>query len=349
MRPTHLLALFTIFLGCTEEPLPRIEFTLREVQRFGDEVLGPADSTALDRHFGAGILADVASIVVDSSGILTVLDRDWVKIVRFGPSGDFLGLVEGGRGEGPGEFMLPIHLTRRSDGHLSALDYELGRVTWFNEGSEPTVIPLNRGGFFEHLVLGDTILLTRPNSNARRRAFVTIFSTAGDSIGASPLLPEEDRAFGAPRSMTGGPNGTVLVNTKRPGVWMERAGGRWNRRGTPLFPEALPPQEDSVSAREIRVTPSQVSSAGIAATPDGLVVQGFMRFPRPFSWDDPTSREEPEWYLAFFLPDGHHLGSVRLPPGVHSVCLIANPASGSLYLCSTDPFPQVIEYPPVSE
>lgn len=344
MRTAHLFALSVIFLGCAEEQPSRLEFTLREIQRYGDEELGPADSSALDRHFGAGILADVVGISVDSAGILSVLDRDWVKIVRFDPSGEFLGLVQWGRGEGPGEFMLPIHLTRGSNGHLSALDYELGRVTWFPEGFEPIVIPLNRRGLFEHLVLGDTILVTRPHADASTRAFVTIFSAAGDSIGASPLLPEEDRAFGSSLSMTRGPNGTVLVSTQRPGVWMERFGGRWIRRGNPLFPEALPPHEDTVGALEIRVTPSQVSAAGIAATPDGTVVQGYMRYSRPYSWEDPPGRTEVERYLAFFEPDGHHLGSVRLPPGVQSVCLTANPATGNVYLCSTDPFPQVIEY-----
>lgn len=344
MRLVQAVALLTVLLGCAGETPAGIELKLRELQRFGDETLSPADSSALDRHLGRGILADIAAIVADSSGTVSVLDRDWLKIVQFGPSGDFVHLVRGGSGEGPGEFLLPIHLTRGITGRLSVLDYELGRVTWLAEGSEATVIPLNRGGLFEHEIVGDTILVTRPYSNAHERAFVTLFSTEGDSIGASPLLPEEHRSFGAPRSISIGFNGTVLVNTKRPGVWMEGVGGKWRPRGTPLFPEALPPQEDTVSDREIRLTPSQVTASGIGATSDGMVVQGYQRYPRPFSWDDPPSRGDAEWHLSFFHPNGVYIASIQLPPGVETYCLATNPASGTIYLCSTDPFPQVIEF-----
>ena len=125
---------------------------------------------------------------------------------------------------------------------------------------------------------------------------------------------------------------------------MEYAMGRWVRRGEPLFPDLPPPREDTVSVREIQVIPAQATAAGIAVMPDGLVVQGHLRFSRPFSFDDPPSPEELERYVSFFNTDGFHLGSVRLEPGVRSVCLTAHPSSGSLYLYSTDPVPQVIEY-----
>lgn len=344
MRLAFLIVLFWVIGGCADQGRFETEITLREIQRFGNEDFQASDSSALDRHFGAGILADVAGVVAGPDGTVYVLDRDWLKIASFSPSGEFLNLILGGGGEGPGEFRLPIHLSRGSDGHLSVLDYDLGRVTWFKEESPPQMVSLNRAGFWEHLVVGDTIFLSSSLRNPWISPFVTYISVAGDSIGVGPLLFEADRPYGTPRSMTRGADGAVLVTTLRPGVWMEYRGGRWIRRGTPLFPEASPPREDTVSATEIRHYPAQVSALGLASTPAGRVIQGYRRYPRPFTYDDPWSREEGQSFLAVFRPDGEHLGSIQLPGGVNSSCLTAGPQPGHVFLCSVDPFPQVIEY-----
>jgi len=217
-------------------------------------------------------------------------------------------------------------------------------VTWFKEDSDPKVIPLNKGGLYEHLVVGDTIWVTSPQRNPWVAPFVSYYSADGDSLGVGPLLSEADRPFGSPRSMARGVDGSVLVTTQRPGVWMEYRGGKWERRGAPLFPEALPEREDTVSATEIRVTPGEVSVFGLASTPDGRVIQGYWRFTRPFSWDDPPGREDMQWFLGVSKADGQHLGSIQLPTGVTSSCLATSPEGGHVYLCALDPYPQVIEY-----
>jgi hypothetical protein len=296
------------------------------------------------RHYGAGILADIAAVATDSVGTVFILDRDWLKIASFDRSGEFMGLLLGGFGEGPGEFQVPIHLTTGEDGRVSVLDYELGRVTWFKEGLPPRVISLNRGGFWEHLVVGDTIFVASSLRNPWNSPIVSYFSIAGDSIGVGPLLPEADRPYGTPRSMAKSSDGTVLVTTLRPGVWMEYRDTRWQRRGTPLFPEVPPPREDTISSTQIRNYPAQVSAFGLTITPDGRVIQGYYRYPRPFTYTDPWRRGEAQWFLSISRPDGKHLGSIQLPEGVDASCLNADARTGHVFLCSFDPFPQVVEY-----
>jgi len=85
MRLFFLFVLFWVIGGCADQEPAGTEFALREVQRYGNEDFQESDSSALDRHFGAGILADVAGVVPDSDGTVYVLDRGWVKIASFGP------------------------------------------------------------------------------------------------------------------------------------------------------------------------------------------------------------------------------------------------------------------------
>jgi hypothetical protein len=75
----------------------------------------------------------------DSS--LFVLDRAFQKIAVFRPSGAFDRVILGGRGEGPGEFRLPVAMTMLANGRLAVLDYDLARVNLYDSraGHEGTL------------------------------------------------------------------------------------------------------------------------------------------------------------------------------------------------------------------
>lgn len=133
MIPTIVGALIAAACENSEETRERA-YALEEIQAYGtmeepDDTLNLPPET---RRAGASILGGIVGVVQDVDSAVYVLDQQWKKIVAFEPSGRIRTVILGGAGEGPGEFMMPVHMARGTDGNLAVLDYDLGRLSLFD-------------------------------------------------------------------------------------------------------------------------------------------------------------------------------------------------------------------------
>lgn len=76
-----------------------------------------------------------SGLVVDGAGNIYVLERQTQSILKFGPHCDYLGSL-GRKGEGPGEFVMPIEFHAAPDDGLIVRDVALHRFTVFRPGGE---------------------------------------------------------------------------------------------------------------------------------------------------------------------------------------------------------------------
>jgi hypothetical protein len=77
------------------------------------------------------VFSFIPAVTFDATGNLYILDRDNARVVVLGPDGRFLRSI-GKKGEGPGEFGLPMNLTILSDGRLAVFDGASGTVSLFD-------------------------------------------------------------------------------------------------------------------------------------------------------------------------------------------------------------------------
>jgi 6-bladed beta-propeller len=77
------------------------------------------------------VFSSIAGVAFDGSGNLYVLDRDNSRVVVFGPDGKHLRDV-GSKGEGPGEFVLPMGIAVLSDDRLAVFDMGNRAVSLFD-------------------------------------------------------------------------------------------------------------------------------------------------------------------------------------------------------------------------
>ena len=228
---------------------------------------------------------------------------------------------------------------------MTVLDYDLGRVSAFDtSGAFAGSFALGRRGSRLAWV-GDTVWVPSVGRPGVERPIAFAYSEDGDSLTVAPLLSAEDRAFGAGLGVVASGDGSLIVNSARPGIWHEFRASAWSTIGTPLFPDMEPPIVERTGERELTVTPAQASASGVALVRDSIVVQLYWEFTRPFSWENPPGREERRYHLGVFTRAGRALGDILVnQPGLDTNHLEGDPASGHLFLFVSEPYPQVVEY-----
>jgi hypothetical protein len=329
--------------ACSEPASTAVCKSLQEVRRLGHAELVAAGLSDRAVNAGGGVLGRISGAVPGRDGLTYVLDRYSQKVVVFDSSNNVAGVFFGGEGSGPGEFRLPIHLTRTASG-VSVLDYELRRVTEFSpDGQMLRLTTIDAPSPYRHLVHGDTVWVTHHTESPGEPAFYRLTLGAG-GVEHGPPLSLEDQRFGTAFGAAMGPSGALYVTTRRPGVWMVLENGQWLRRGSPLYPDVMPPVLEQVDARNVRVTPSQRVAFEIGVIGDSLIVQATSSLARPFDWDDPPSRDETSYALEVFSANGVHLASLELPPEVVPSQMYVGRESGRIFLQRSDPFPQIVEY-----
>lgn len=304
----------------------------------------PSNSTGEPTLANAGVLGDIRGAVVSPRGELFVLDRYAHQVVVFDTAGTVRRVVRGGGGDGPGEFRLPMHIAQ-TQGGFSVVDYDLRRLTEFDwVGTLLRTVRLQTPAPWKHVVRGDTawIAYSHPDSSAGPVFHRVDLVTA--EVAAGPRLHPEDQPYGVSVGMALLADGRVLVNTARPGVWMEQHGEHTYRRGVPLYPHDRPPMTEEIGPRLSQVTPAQYTSSGLVVLADSIVLQGILSLARPFDWDDPPERDEYVRSLGVFRRDGSQVATVQLPPGALTQYMAADAARERVLLPFSDPFPHLREY-----
>ena len=329
---------FVLLLAACAEPsaiAPCLD--LAEVRRYGVMDDSESDNAA------PGVLGDIRGIVPGPNGDVFVLDRSAHRVVAFDSTG--AARVGAGRsGEGPGEFRLPMHLASTARG-FSVLDHDLKRITEFDwSGRLLHVTRLESlPPPWRHIVRNDTAWVAYNQNTSGDKLFDVVRLATGE-VAAGRGLEPEDMPFGAGLGIAFTSNGELVVNTARPGVWMTQSGDSWTRRGTPRFPDDLPPREEQTGPLQSRVTPAQHTSSGLAVIGDSLILQGTFSYPRPFDWNDPPARDEGVLSLDVYRADGQHVTNLPIPLGAVTNVLTSDPVTGRIFLPVNQPYPQVVEY-----
>ncbi len=89
--------------------------------------------------------ARVRTVAFDGKGNLYILDADNGRVVKVGPDGRFLGEL-GRKGEGPGEFQMPLGMAVTQEGEVAVFDVGHTGFTLFRpDGSFARTVPLAGG------------------------------------------------------------------------------------------------------------------------------------------------------------------------------------------------------------
>lgn len=330
--------LVTGCLGCTdvEVPEPEVSYRLEFIEAYGASGVG--DTTPDEAVFGI-----VPALAADSTGSLFVLDRDRQRVVSLSPTGDQTGSA-GRRGEGPGEYELPVDVTMRPDDRVSVLDYDLGRVTVLDPRSLEVrgILSGLRGGDMYHEYVGDTVWVAGPLRGGASAPLLIGYAPDGQEVASGPVNAPEDVDFEGVYGLD--TNAARLVaSTGRPGVWWEYRRNTWTRVGQPLYPEA-PPRGERRDERPglISSIPSPVGVGGIALLGDSIVIQRYRHWPGIQDGADPAQVTR-TYYLAFFDIGGSLLDTIVVPESEWLGCL-ETAESTELLICRSEPYPQVVRY-----
>ncbi len=210
MRLRSLVAIATLFATACAEPLVFPEWTIpvpeglptREYEvaaiddRAGDHINLAADLVISDTAGdGAAAFFNPREIVVDDAGRIYVLDAGNHRVQVFASNGAFLRSF-GHRGQGPGEFMLPVAMMLVDDGILIN-DLRAGRLSlWSREGDHLRDHAHGRG-FRPPVVIGDRDTLLGAYGEERAGDYplnVTArFTLAGEEIARVGAVPIRGR------------------------------------------------------------------------------------------------------------------------------------------------------------
>ena len=237
--------------NCSEEVTagrPNRQYALEITGMYGWAEL--ADSTRplseVERRYEGAVLGNPTGIAVGRSGRLFVLDADFKKVVVFSPEGEFVGLMTGGAGEGPGEFQFPNQIVAGPGDDLWISDLQLQRISRFSQdGQLVASIPVPAEVTPRMLTISATDSMLYAVRQARDSVPMLI---ALDSVGAvrgELVWPtSEDLRFGGTRLAMAagrGRGGSLVVAHTDVGRWSRVEGLRQTgRRGQSLYPNAHP-------------------------------------------------------------------------------------------------------------
>jgi hypothetical protein len=104
-----------------------------------------------DEYDTLTVIRDITAIETDESGNIYILDRRKSSVFKFGPDGKFLKNF-GGRGNGPGEFMMPREILCADD-TLYIVDQRQRKILTFNYEGEylKDIIPLRDNGLPQNI------------------------------------------------------------------------------------------------------------------------------------------------------------------------------------------------------
>lgn len=267
--------------GTSNEQSPR-EYGLEITAVYGWADL--ADSTRalsdLERRYEGAVLANPTGIAEGRDGRVFVLDAGFKKIVIFSPRGEFLGLITGGAGEGPGEFQFPNQIVVGPGGDFWISDLQLQRISRFSpDGELIATIPAPGAVTPRMMSISATDSILYAVRVARDSVPVLIaMDSTGAVLGELVWPSSEDIRFGGSRLAVGvgkGPDGSLVLAHTDVGTWSRVHGLiQSDRRGRSFYPEATP--WEKIDPRYgIRTTQVAAQPSHAGGFSDGMV---FLRF-----------------------------------------------------------------------
>jgi len=170
--------------------------------------------------------SDIAGVGFDARANLYVLDRGNANVVVFDRSGRYVRTI-GSKGQGPGEFALPVGLAVFPDGVVAVMDLGNGAISVFNVNGE-----------YADIIHPDARLIqARPTMLLSPSVSHSIL-VAGSQMTMRPDAPPQiSDTLPILRVRLGGDRGTTVVyRTINPGPRVNATAGRANRQEIRLSP-----------------------------------------------------------------------------------------------------------------
>ena len=160
------VCLFSFLSGCGKS---EVEIAIESFPVEVIEVVYTVGESMGDSNY---VFGTIASALPTPDGGVAVLDLYSCKISFFDHSGNFIRSI-GSRGEGPGEFLLPIDFTILDDGRIAVVDLVFRRIDILSETGE----------LLNSLNTGDAILPFKMSAVADSSFLIYYYSTS--SVGES--------------------------------------------------------------------------------------------------------------------------------------------------------------------
>lgn len=326
---------------------PDLQIRIDQIRRIGWLNAGDSvdDLTDTDREYQGGVLSAVADVKMGPDDSLFVLDRDYQKIVVFGPEGSFGRLILGGYGSGPGEFNRPRSLTLTEQGEIAVIDRGNSRLTLLSRSGEYISSFRTAQRDRDLASRNDTLFVTQ-FYQSEDDSSLDLYTLEGEEVGGmiSPTPEMVDLSLhGEPGILNESADGTLLFASPEVGIWYESSSGPFVRRGQPLFSDlegqTVTRQRGNRSV-DLRVTPA--APRGILRTSEGLTLIIFtVTAPDRIASTDLT---EGTW-MAVFNAEGIYSGKAHLfGDSLGAVYPTLKSRSDRIYFHHWDPYPHIAEY-----
>lgn len=298
------------FLGQVHaNALVRIELEYVRTLGWGDVTHASSDLTEREAAYGGGMLSNVSGIAVSESGHVFVLDRDFKKIVEFDSAGDYKGLILGGYGRGPGEFIRPFGLSYWR-GELLIGDPQQGRVSVFDVyGEHSTDVHLPFQAFDFHYQNG------RIHALGLFDRIRTIDRQGMETEPLGALKPEwvELVEHGSLGALGVGIGAGIVYASPHIGVHLLiDSEGKAREVGAPLWEDIPVGSYDAPVGPPVKFVPVSVLAAGVIRDRYAVTVYRAHHDPRRVGVLSSPPPAGSHWVLVQSLDDGRTLGQIQL-------------------------------------
>ena len=321
---------------------PAVAYRLIEERSFGwaDIADSPRPLTESEKRFSGGVLGLIRGIAEGEDGAVYVLDGAFHKIVVFNADGSLRGIVRGGRGRGPGEFLNPRSIALTESGGILVLDQASRTVTSFGSSGEVGRTFHVSGGAAPLQVLAwRGRVLVRRHERAGRPT-ILIYEENGelvDSMVVASQRKEDIAMFGESGVLGQMRDGTVAYAHPIPGEWVTLSGGpTW--RGTSLDPDAKGGVLETTNG-PLRYFP--LSVRGMMGLDGGEVLQLYQQF-EPRAVRD-RRQLVAERHLVIFSSSGTRLQVIPMP-NLQLGTFAPSRNGSAFYVTRDEPYPQVVRY-----
>lgn len=311
------------------------DWTLEEVASYGWESLADSGRTLseVDRRFAGAVLGEPLDVFEGSDGTVYVVDASFRKVVAFEPDGTFEGLILGGFGEGPGEFVRPRSIASVTAGDLWVFDQLKGRLSHFGANGEligtgalrfgrTLDITGTHQGLFANRAMVDTSYVIALLTGDGDTHVPLVYPTSAE------LIAVGGRGAGA---VGAAPDGSVIYGSPIVGQWRRvDSGGASELRGAPLFRSQAPVHWTDQFGNRRTTLLQEIWAAGQFR--DGRILLYYVVRPRPGG--------DPDFRLALFDSVQGYLGSHRVEADMgtftHSL------REPDVFVVRSDPYPRIV-------